>query len=206
MPPEILALFEKPYLLIAVLAVGAIVGMIVEQLFSKMRRQAWRKKRRFWNEVLRKSSGAAGPRPTSRDQVSLKQPDAADQLRIVMGASFSIQPLLNKSEARVFIELDRIVTACNPTWHVMAQVSLGEVLRSKDADAYRCINSKRVDLLLMDGACQPRHAMPSNIRVAPTIKAPQQRATQLRRKPYDGRGSAITRLSPVKPHPLNCGN
>jgi hypothetical protein len=76
-----------------------------------------------------------------------------------MNASFTIQPLLNKSEARVFRELERIVTGCNPTWHVMAQVSLGEVLRSKDASAYRCINSKRVDLLLMDGDCRPRHAI-----------------------------------------------
>lgn len=97
--------------------------------------------------------------PTSRDQVPPKQPDAADQLRIVMAANFTIQPLLNKGEARVFRELDRVVTDCNPSWHVMAQVSLGEVLRSKDADAYGCINSKRVDLLLMDGDYQPRHAI-----------------------------------------------
>lgn len=88
-----------------------------------------------------------------------KQPDAADQLRIVMGASFTVQPLLNKSEARVVKELDRIVIGCNPGWQVMAQVSLGEILRSKDADAYRCINSKRVDLLLVDEDCQPRHAL-----------------------------------------------
>jgi hypothetical protein len=77
-----------------------------------------------------------------------KQPDAADQLRIVMRASFTIQPLLNKSEARVFKELDRIVIGINPTWQVMAQVSLGEILSSKDAEAYSCVNSKRVDLLL----------------------------------------------------------
>ncbi len=31
-----------------------------------------------------------------------------------MGANFTIQPLLNKSEARVFKELDRIVISCNP--------------------------------------------------------------------------------------------
>ena len=48
---------------------------------------------------------------------------------------------------------------CNPAWHVMAQVSLGEILRSRDSAAYSCINSKRVDLLLMDGDCQPRHAI-----------------------------------------------
>ena len=58
-----------------------------------------------------------------------------------MGADFTVQPLLNKSEARVFRELDRIVIDCNPAWQVMAQVSLGEILRSKDADAYGCINS-----------------------------------------------------------------
>lgn len=76
-----------------------------------------------------------------------------------MGATFSIQPLLNKSEARLFKELDRSVIATNPAWQVMAQVSLGEILSSKDAQAYSCINSKRVDLLLVDGDCRPRHAI-----------------------------------------------
>ena len=59
----------------------------------------------------------------------------------------------------MFRELDRFVLSCNSGWQVMAQVSLGEVLRSKDAEAYRCINSKRVDLLLIDENCQPRHAI-----------------------------------------------
>lgn len=76
-----------------------------------------------------------------------------------MGANFTSRPLLNKSEVRVFKELDRIVIGCNPAWQVMAQVSLGEILRCEDADAFSCINSKRVDLLLMDGDCQPRHAL-----------------------------------------------
>lgn len=76
-----------------------------------------------------------------------------------MGATFTVQALLNKSEARVFKALDRMVIACNPGWQVMAQVSLGEILRSADADAYSCINSKRVDLLLVDENCQPRHAL-----------------------------------------------
>jgi hypothetical protein len=85
--------------------------------------------------------------------------DAAEQLRIVMGASYTTQPLLNRSEARVFRELDRMVLDRNPCWQVMAQVSLGEILRCKSADAFRCINSKRVDLLLVDENCQPRHAV-----------------------------------------------
>ena len=142
MPPEIIALIEKPDLLVAVLAVGAFFGMT----FERWRRQARRERNR-------------GRWPAKPEPAKPKQPDAADQLRIVMGADFTVQPLLNKSEARVFKELDRIVIGCNPAWHVMAQVSLGEILRSKDADAYRCINSKRVDLLLVDEDCQPRFAI-----------------------------------------------
>lgn len=167
MPPEILALIEKPHLLIAVLLlqiavllVGAYAGMTIEQFLSKMRRQAWRERNRWRREKKRRGFDVArGPGLPKADPTSLKQLDAADQLRIVMGASFTIQPLLNKSEARVFKELDRVVISCNPGWQVMAQVSLGEILRSKDADAYSCINSKRVDLLLMDEDCQPRHAI-----------------------------------------------
>jgi hypothetical protein len=160
MPSEILALIAKPFLLIAVFAIGVFVGMTAEQFFSRMRRKAWREQNRsFWERKPRGRSTAAGTWSTRSDQLPPKQPDAADQLRIVMGAHFTIQPILNKGEARVFKELDRIVIARNPAWQVMAQVSLGEILRCRDAEAYRCINSKRVDLLLMDGECQPRHAI-----------------------------------------------
>ena len=160
MPPEIVSLIEKPHLLVAVLFVGAFAGMTVERFLSKMRRQAWREKNRWrWERKRSETNVDNGLRAMKPGTVPPKQPDAADQLRIVMGASFTIQPLLNKSEARVFRELDNFVIGCNPGWQVMAQVSLGEILRSKDADAYRCINSKRVDLLLVNEDCQPRHAI-----------------------------------------------
>ncbi len=136
--------------------IGAAAGTMIEQILSQKQRDAWRARNRWrWKKrggnVITPSSWSPKPDP--------KVPDAADQLRIVMGATFTIQPLLNKKETRVFKELDRIVIGCNPAWHVMAQVSLGEVLRSTDAEAYGCINSKRVDLLLVDGDCQPRHAI-----------------------------------------------
>jgi len=160
MPPEIVALLNKPEQLIIVLAVGAFFGIVTEQFMSKLRRQRWRQKNRGrWPQKRRTANSGPGSWQSSRDQPAAKQPDAADQLRTVMGADFTIQPLLNKSEIRVFRELDRAVIACNPTWQVMAQVSLGEILRSKDPKAYGCINSKRVDLLLVDGDCQPRHAI-----------------------------------------------
>lgn len=76
-----------------------------------------------------------------------------------MAADFSVQPLLNKSEARLFKELDRMVLSRHPDWQVMAQVSLGEILRTRDKAAYGCINAKRVDLLLVDGDCNARHAI-----------------------------------------------
>ena len=147
MPTELLAL-----ILIAALLIGAVAGMTVEQ--SLMRRRAWLSRNGTRTEDKR-SSGFWH----ARRDYSKKPFDAADQLRIVMDADFTIQPLLNKSEARVFKELDRIVIARNPTWQVMAQVSLGEILQSTDRDAYLCINSKRVDLLLVDGDCRPRYAI-----------------------------------------------
>jgi hypothetical protein len=160
MPPEIIALIDKPLWLIAVLLIGAFIGMTVEQFLSKRQQRAWRERNRWrWERKRGRGDIASMPWTPLRAPAAPEQFDAADQLRIVMGANFTIQPLLNKSEARVFRELDRMVIGCNPGWQVMAQVSLGEILRSKDADAYRCINSKRVDLLLVNEDCQPRHAI-----------------------------------------------
>ncbi|MCX7676997.1 MAG: DUF2726 domain-containing protein, partial [Alteraurantiacibacter sp.] len=66
---------------------------------------------------------------------------------------------LNKSEAKVFKALDAAVLNRNPRWQVMAQVSMGEFLSSDDEEAFRAINSKRVDFALMDDSCQVRHAL-----------------------------------------------
>ncbi|HET9273828.1 MAG TPA: DUF2726 domain-containing protein, partial [Methyloceanibacter sp.] len=65
-----------------------------------------------------------------------------------------MQPLLNKSEARLFKAIDKWVIELKPDWQVMAQVSLGEILRCEDRAAYGCINSKRVD-----DECKPIHAI-----------------------------------------------
>lgn len=160
MSPEIAALIEKPTLPIALLLVGIAAGIIVEQFRSRLRRDAWRKRNRSrWDGVARSPGLTQGKWPPRGVPPPPRQPDAADQLRIVMGASFTVQPLLNKSEVRVLKELERFVENCNPNWQVMAQVSLGEILRSKDASAFACINSKRVDLLLIDEDCKPRHAI-----------------------------------------------
>ena len=160
MPPEILALIDHPLSLIAVLFVGALAGAMVESLLTKRRREAWKAKNKWrWEKKGSGGKVAAGPWSPKPDALPTQIPDAADQLRIVMAATFTIQPLLNKSEARLFWELDRMVQARNPAWQVMAQVSLGEILRCKTKDAYLSINSKRVDLLLVDGDRQPIAAL-----------------------------------------------
>ena len=157
MPPEISALIDKPHLLVAVLFVGAIAGMMVEQIVSKRRRAEWRRRNAWKWEKKNLPSTARSPNEGMKRTDPLAT--AADQLRTVMRAQFASQPLLNRKEARLFASLDRMVAEVAPGWRVMAQVSLGEVLRSEDDEAYRCINSKRVDLLLIDGDCRPLHAI-----------------------------------------------
>lgn len=76
-------------------------------------------------------------------------PDGADQLRIVMNAPFEKRKLMSKDEARVFYRAEQAIKALGLNWRVMAQVSLGEVLKSPDPQAYAAINSKRVDVLLI---------------------------------------------------------
>jgi hypothetical protein len=84
---------------------------------------------------------------------------ASEQLRRVMAADFKSRALLNRSESQVFKALDAAVVARNPSWQVMAQVSLGEFLSSPDRSAYSAVNSKRVDFALMDAECCVRHAL-----------------------------------------------
>jgi len=77
-----------------------------------------------------------------------------------MQAEFKPRRLLNKSETRLFRAMDKLVTELAPPgWQVMAEVSLGEIISSNDQDAYLCINSKRVDLLIVDEECRPLHAI-----------------------------------------------
>ncbi|RWG58672.1 MAG: DUF2726 domain-containing protein [Mesorhizobium sp.] len=161
MPPQLSEQAQQIVPLLGILLAGVFVGMALERFLSRKRRQEWRRRNRWrWQRERQDGDILGGLWPVPKPPPPPPKPtDPADQLRIVMAANFTIQPLLNKSEVRVFKELDRMVIGCNPAWQVMAQVSLGEILRSTDADAYSCINSKRVDLLLVDENCSPRHAL-----------------------------------------------
>jgi len=72
-----------------------------------------------------------------------------------MDARFEKRRLLSRSEAQVLYAAEREINAAGLKWRVMAQVSLGEVLFSPDAQAYSAINSKRVDLLIVSRSGDP---------------------------------------------------
>jgi hypothetical protein len=158
MPPEILALIDKPLLLIAVLAVGAVLGIGVERLVEGQKRA---ERRAYWQG---RNSGKRGGTvaPFKKDGLAeavKANGTATDQLATVMAADFSARALLNRPEANLFKALDAAVIARNPGWQVMAQVSLGEFLSSPDKDAYWAINAKRVDFALMDPDAQVVHVI-----------------------------------------------
>lgn len=181
MPPEILALIDKPLLLIAVLAVGAVLGIAVERSGPRWKspetRLHWQK--RNWVKRNRQfGSYRKGPRPdptpakkfggvtnlrlVPTPSLAAEVPraiSATGQLARVMDAKFTSRALLNRPEAVVFKALDAAVIARNPRWQVMAQVSLGEFLASPDQDAYWAVNSKRVDFALMDPDARVIHAI-----------------------------------------------
>ncbi len=120
------------------------------------RKRGWRGRRRGSWQSRRDTRRWFEPR---HDPVGGRVPVAAGQLRTVMHAEFKPQRQLNKSEARLFRAIDKMVLEMRPNWQVMAQVSLGEILKSDDKDAYACINSKRVDVLIVDDECKPLHAI-----------------------------------------------
>lgn len=78
-----------------------------------------------------------------------KRTDSAEQLRWVMGASFSTKRVMTLGEYQTFKEVEAEAAACRGGYRVFAQTSLGEIIRSKDGQAHSAINSKRVDILVV---------------------------------------------------------
>ena len=75
--------------------------------------------------------------------------DYSNQSRFLEKATLSCEPLMNKSEYHVFKILEPWI-AEQTRFRLFAQVSLGEVFRTKDNNAFASINSKRVDFLIID--------------------------------------------------------
>src|SRR3546814_15941371 len=76
-----------------------------------------------------------------------------------MEAECSARPLLNRGERRLLSVLDKALAEGSPGSRAMGQVSLGEILASPNEAAFFAVNSKRVDLLIVDADCRPLHAV-----------------------------------------------
>ncbi|WP_291536431.1 DUF2726 domain-containing protein [Brevundimonas sp.] len=98
-------------------------------------------------------------RPRRRPRPATVPPTAANQLEAVMTAAFEARPIMSRAEASVFYAAERAVKRLDIKGRVMAQVCLGEILRSPDDVAYRAINSKRVDILLISNSGFPLAAI-----------------------------------------------
>lgn len=127
MPAEILALMDKPLLLMAVLAVGAVL-VAVERLTEGQKRA---ERRAYWQG---RNKGKRGGRFTVVKGDAKTGPAdagaiATGQLACVMGAEFRARPLLNRPEAKLFKALDAAVIARNPGWQGDGAAIAGRVSR-----------------------------------------------------------------------------
>lgn len=159
MPHEIIALIDKPWLLALVLGIGAVCGIAVERFGEALRRA---ERRAYWkgrNQARSKNGRSPRAIGSPADQQGKATDIAAEQLRLVMGASFKARTLLNQGEKRLLGVIDAALAEYSPDWRAMGQVSLGEILSSPDKGAYLAVNSKRVDLLIVDSDCKPLHAI-----------------------------------------------
>lgn len=78
--------------------------------------------------------------------------DAANQLRHVMKADFEKKRLMSKAEYAVFRTIEQHLRNQHGAYRILCQTSLGEVIGTADPLAFRSINSKRVDMLLLGPA------------------------------------------------------
>lgn len=97
--------------------------------------------------------GIGNPYPRILDRRALAL--VTRQLRAVKRGSFQRQPILNKSEQRVFQIIEKDIRGARKGFRVFPQVNLGEILLSDNRDAFFAINSKRVDMLIVDDAGLP---------------------------------------------------
>jgi hypothetical protein len=85
--------------------------------------------------------------------------DPGQQLNAVMAAPFKKRKLLSLAEYKVFKIAEEEAAAARRGHRVFAQTNLGEILNSPDDYAFYSINSKRVDILIVDKGGWPALAV-----------------------------------------------
>lgn len=137
--------------------VAILCGIFMERWRADMARKEWRARNGKWNNW--RKAGSSNKGATAQRPQPVPSFDAAHQLCCVMAATFASRPLLNQSEQRLFLAVEKMLADRQSDWRLMAQVSLGEILSSPDKEAYFAVNSKRVDMLLTDTHGLPLHVI-----------------------------------------------
>ena len=106
------------------------------------------------------------PREVSRSDAS-RLGDPTAQMEFISKVDFEPRRLLNRSEYGILRILENIVREIDDGHRVMAQTSLGEIIAPRSASgsdeardlAFRSINSKRLDFLVIDRTGMPALAV-----------------------------------------------
>ena len=109
------------------------------------------------------SRAASGEAVPSQPEASKRLGDPTAQMEFISKVDFKPRPLLNRSEYKILRILEEVSQDIPGGHRVMAQTSLGEVLAPQMASgskaardlAFRSINSKRLDFLVIDGYGMP---------------------------------------------------
>ena len=109
------------------------------------------------------SRAASGEVAPPQPEASKRLGDPTAQMEFISKVDFKPRPLLNRSEYKILRILEEVSQDIPGGHRVMAQTSLGEVLAPQMASgskaardlAFRSINSKRLDFLVIDGYGMP---------------------------------------------------
>lgn len=144
----------------ALLAAVAIFLFVGTALYSRLRPRRRRRARR--SSPYSSWQSSAPPRSPAPVQPAPPPPpdlrDPAQQMHAIARVDFECTPLLNKEEARLLPILESVTRDLRAGHRVMAQTSLGELLRPTSASgseedrkaAFASINSKRLDFAVID--------------------------------------------------------
>lgn len=144
------------WLIVLVVALG-ILGNVA---FRKRPRRKWRSRRGYSSRT-----GQFQAHAVRSDASRLGDPKA--QMEFISRVDFEPRRLLNKSEYGILKVLEKITGEIGRGHRVMAQTSLGEIIAPQTASgseeardlAFRSINSKRLDFLVIDRSGMPALAV-----------------------------------------------
>ena len=138
------------------LELSTAILLIIITYFAALAILAWRKRRRHAPSFRRNPTPSGAIKLWTYDDYV--RPDPANptaQLDIVNRSDYEKVRILNRDEAKLLPLLERALKDMGLGHRVMAQTSLGEVIRPKSTspdtkDAMAVINSKRLDFAVID--------------------------------------------------------